>query len=150
MVCLSLDNRNTINNTYVSSFSGPHFTSEGAFFFVDSLRASFPEPCLDTIMYLSCIATNPPCDAESDLPLRICEESCVAYNMLMSGPTCDVFNEEVANFQLAALVALRRMYLEFDCNDTATYFFEGNDTVFDTENCTNLFAVETQSMFLGV
>lgn len=145
-MCLSLDNRNTIHSySRLALGSGPSFTSEGSFFFLDNLRGSdFPEPCVEAIKHLSCIITDPPCNVRTDLPLKICEESCVAYNMLMSGPTCDTFNEEVEqNFNLAVLVELRGIYLRFDCNDTTTYFFE-NDTVFDTENCTNLFSVENQ------
>ena len=51
------------------------------------------EVCLDFLQHLACVMQAPPCDVESDLPLAICEESCTAYDMLMSGSTCDFLDE---------------------------------------------------------
>lgn len=124
------------------AYEGTFFTSEGAFFFLENIREGYPDVCLELAQYLSCIITNPPCSAETNLPLRICEESCVAYNML--GQTCDLFTEEIRMSELTALQTLREVYLDFDCDNISTYFFDQNQMVFDNASCTSLFSNENR------
>ncbi len=98
--------------------------------------------CAGVIHRLSCLLTSPPCDRESDLPLKICEDSCEAYDTLMSSTTCNSTREAVSNTEgVSAFSAVQDLYLhEFNCSNMSTYFL-GNETEFSSDNCTELFHV---------
>ena len=145
-VCLSLEGRNTDYETD-EAYAGSPITSDAAFFFLENIHQGFPDVCLELAQYLTCIITNPPCSAETQLPLRICEESCMAYDMLILGHTCDQFTEEIRMSEVNAFRTLVTVYLNFDCNDTSTYSFDPNQMVFDDSSCTSLFSNENRGTF---
>jgi hypothetical protein len=142
--CLTLDSLNSTHNLQ-HAYNGEFFNSDGTFLFLKNIEADFPNVCLDAVKHLSCLLTSPPCDEETGMPLKICKETCAAYNILMSGPTCDAFYDFFGRSQLTAFHTLRTVYVNFDCNNISTYFF--NDlTVFDSRRCTGLFSLENQGL----
>lgn len=152
VVCPPLANRNSaytyrIRNSSLNLL--PFFSSTGDFFLLDNIGVGYPEVCVNPIRHFSCIVTSPPCDIGSGLPLRICPESCLAYNMLMATTTYDDFNRRIeALTDLVSLIPLRTLYLQFDCKNTDTYFFDYDDVMFSDQNCTNLFSAEFQGLLL--
>lgn len=151
-MCLGLSNRNVYN--YPFQFVPPDmglFSSQTNFLVLQTIdtQRNHPQVCIEPLQYFSCIVTSPPCDVGSDLPLRICQDSCLAFNMLMSGTTCDNFYQDIQlqGFDVVlSFGSLYSLYLQFDCSDPSTYFF-GNETVFFDGNCTNLFSAELQGLF---
>ena len=147
-VCENLD-RNS-DGSYPFDFgrqTREDFTSEGIFFVLDNIGMGHPSACVQPIQYFSCLITAPPCSNVSDLPLRICPESCLAFDMLMAGPTCNAFNNTLVTLDLESFVALRDLYFQFDCMDTSTYSYSGQNG-FDEERCTNIFSADVQGWFL--
>lgn len=144
-ICLAVENRNS-NSSYPFELAEPHlFSSTSIFFVIDSAALDQPPVCIDLLRHFSCILTTPPCDIESDLPLKICKDSCHAYNILMAGSTCDVTNQNVRDLvEIPSFYTFRSVYLNFNCSDVSSYFFTENQTEFFTENCTNIFSVDFQ------
>ena len=139
------------NSNYTYPFVNPSstlFTSQSIFFIIANFQTGKPEVCIEALHSISCILTNPPCDRESDLPLKICEDSCVAYNTLLSSTTCDSTREDVLSIVgVSAFTAVQETYLNFNCSDVSTYFSGDNDTVFFTDECTELFSDDLKGSF---
>lgn len=148
--CLGLPNRNSIYNYPFEFASTSSFSSQTNFIVLDTVIAPGSQVCMEPLQHLSCIISSPPCNRESDLPLEICKDSCLAFNMLMSGATCHDFNQKISMLNVLSFGELASLYMQFDCNDTSTYFFGSADTVFFDGNCTNLFSALLQGWFLMV
>ncbi len=150
-MCQGLASRNT-NYSYPFDYllqTDDDFNSEGNFFVLDNIGVNQPLPCLQPIQYLSCIFTSPPCDVRSDLPLRICPESCLAFDTLMGSSTCVGFNDALVNLvALDTFITLRDIYLQFNCSNTSTYSFSGENG-FDNDSCTNIFSADVQGIYTG-
>lgn len=107
-----------------------------SFGLLTTIEERFPdnsEICIDFLKHLSCLMQAPPCDLESDLLLTICEESCTAYDMLMSASTCD-FLDEPGHFN--GLNDLQSLYTSFECRNYSNRH--------GSNSCTNLFSAENQ------
>ncbi len=117
------------------------FNSQSLFFVISTIQADKPEVCIEVIQRLSCLLTSPPCDRESDLPLKICEDSCEAYDTLISSATCNSTKEAVIKDlgNVSSFSAVKQLFLQdFNCSDTSTYFL-GTETEFSSDSCTELF-----------
>ena len=150
-VCLNLTSRNAVYS-YPFDYelqTGVDFRSEGHFLILDSIGVDQPPPCIQPIRYFSCLITAPPCDRESDLPLRICPESCLAFDTLMATSTCTDFNRNhLTQFKnTATFVNLLNMYFNFSCNDTSTYSISGQNG-FDNNSCTHIFSDDVRSEYV--
>ena len=100
---------------------------------------------MEALEFVSCLITSMPCNSENNLPLRICDRSCQAFNRLMANTStvCNDFNQEIQNFStFARFHSLKQVYRDFDCNDTSTYFFGDSRTQFDDMKCTSIFSMQ--------
>ena len=153
--CLTLPDRRT--NFSYPIFINEEIISEGNFVLLDLIVDTLgmgppPPPCRESYLYISCLVTAPPCSIDSDLPLKVCPESCQAFNMLMASSTCTSFNENVFS-QLDngfATASFRNVYTilvnsQFNCSDTSPYVFSQNG--FDEDECTNIFSSDVQGLY---
>ncbi len=122
--------------------------SDSTFVILDIIRANQPLPCIQAAQHISCIFTSPPCDVETDLLLKICPESCMAFDKLMASSTCTSFNEALVNNFIGIFLAFRNDYLQFNCRNISTYSDSGENG-FDND-CTNLFSANVQGQLNSV
>lgn len=121
-------------------------TVEIAFDVIRSISPPPPPLCYDFIQHLLCYIAAPPCDPVSDLLLPICNDSCRAYNLLVSNNECLEFNNNLLRFIQSATLfnfdvqVVYEFYENFDCANTSTYYFmDNNGAEFAQEVCTSVF-----------
>ena len=111
-------------------------------------REQATELCIDLVTHIACLFSERPCNPQNSLPILICEESCRIYQQITAAGLCqdliDHFSEIVTSTDNNMFQAIYSVYLNFDCTDPSTYFFE-NITEADPNNCTNLFSLEAES-----
>lgn len=105
-----------------------------------------PSECVELIQYIGCLTAEPPCDAESQLPLQVCSRDCdVLKSLLHPASPCNSFLNEmstaVADEGLSKLLEV--VMAGFNCSKPSTYHFpHGVD--FESETCTGLLDPATQ------
>ena len=147
-VCRELPDRNS-NHTLPLRYQGIEFNSNANSAIISNLNigVSRPTVCLQAVQFVSCLISNMPCNNENNRPLRICNESCQAFNQLMANTVCDDFNQRVLNFStIPTFNPLREVYSNFDCSNTSTYYFGTRQ--FDDTKCTSIFPMEQEGWFI--
>ena len=102
-----------------------------------------PKECTDFITHFFCLVAVPPCDPETGLPMRICNESCMALDRLLGVDYCRDLDNYIRGIQQTSTFPDLRIivdrYFEIDCFNTSTYIFEPSVTAFSNQSCTHLF-----------
>ena len=106
-----------------------------------------PEECIEFARHLMCLVAAPPCEADTGLPLVLCNETCEAYGRLLSVGYCQSLDEHIRSAQRTSLLSdfgvLADKYFEFNCSNVSTYIFDSNKTEFATSSCSQLFSPQT-------
>ena len=88
----------------------------------NSLRA-----CVEMFQFIICLLAFPPCDMSTHSPMLLCEETCFAYDKLISHGVC---TEMISAVEESAMITkesepefLELLYLfeAFNCSNPATY-----------------------------
>ena len=123
---------------------------EITFTLINTFSPPPPDLCTDFLKHVLCYLAAPPCDPVSDLQLPICNDSCRAYNLLLSSNLCLTFNNSVEVFiqstSVIEILDIYDIYSAFNCDNSSTYFFrdgEGDEFASNGE-CTSLFTPSLQ------
>ena len=115
--------------------------AENSVVLLTSLRAEYPEECIDLFEHILCIIVAPPCDPMANgLPMLFCEQYCVEYTMLKEEGVCnstiDFLHDSAIKTQRNNFIQAVSILQKFDCNNVATYHFLKSDDYAQT--CTAL------------
>lgn len=101
------------------------------------------DQCIESFIYITCIAGAPPCDSETGLPVLICEDQCDLFNKVIDSNICHELDDSIQSFLTSTLSDTLQgvvdVYYNFNCSDPATYFF-ANVTESDPNVCTSLYS----------
>ena len=98
--CLSLPERGSnFTLPQIVQFDRAINVSKAFHIYSTSLRGSYPDVCLDIAERILCFLVAPPCDPTSNgLPMRLCEQDCVEFTMLLEERTCDGLIELIRDY----------------------------------------------------
>ena len=97
------------------------------------------DECTDFMVHLTCL-TWYPCSPETGLPLNFCEESCDIFDWIQATGFCQDLIDSIQKFTMGNEMFMRfdDLFLDFDCNGIRNF------SVYDPDNCTNLFSPDIQ------
>ena len=154
--CRELSGRGTTHSSsQLLSFEIPvtENSIENGFLALDILgsQTNAPQACVQSFQYIICLLASPPCDMSTYLPMLLCEETCLAYDRLISHDVCNEMINGVRDTiqehheRNPEFLDLLHYYEAFNCSNPATYGYNSTSfTECSNISCTNIFSPEVQ------
>ena len=124
------------------------YTIDLVFSVLDTFNPPLSQECIITAQHIVCIVAVPPCDPETGLLMGVCEDSCIAYDNLISTGACKNLTEHAKQLtqtsEFRDLIVLLDKYLRLNCSNASTFYFSLNDSSeLHPKKCTDLFDPQT-------
>ena len=106
---------------------------------IDGVRVSLemsnaPQECINALEYIMCLVGAPPCNQDTCLPVKICNDSCAAFKRLQTENLCDQVEKRLRELRSSSPLSSVRLLVDtYGSREGQFLAILGSETKFRTE-----------------